>query len=66
MVDPDNEDRLLKIPPSVVAAIRAAALQQAREAVEALEPESYATGNAPYRMRGAALAAIDNLKGEQA
>ena len=45
---------------------RAAALQQAREAVEALEPESYATGNAPYRMRGAALAAIDNLKGEQA
>ena len=31
MVDPDNEERLLKIPPSVVAEIQAAALQQARE-----------------------------------
>ena len=37
MVDPDNEDRLLKIPPSVVAEIQADALREARAAVAALD-----------------------------
>lgn len=34
MKDPDNEERLLKIPPYVVAAIKAEAFDAAREAVE--------------------------------
>jgi len=36
MVDPDNEERLLKIPHSIVEDIRAEALRDAVEAVEAL------------------------------
>lgn len=38
MEDPDNEERLLKIPPGVVAAIRDQALLDAVAAVKALEP----------------------------
>lgn len=36
MVDPDNEERLLKVPPHVVARIKAEAYAQAVEAVRAL------------------------------
>ena len=36
MVDPDNAERLLKIPPSVVAEIQADALREALEAVAAI------------------------------
>ena len=36
MVDPDNEDRLLKVPPDVVAGIKAEALSDAVNVVEAL------------------------------
>jgi ParB-like chromosome segregation protein Spo0J len=36
MVDPDNEERLLKVPPSVVAEIKAEALSGAVQRVEAL------------------------------
>lgn len=35
MVDPDNEERLLKIPPRVVAAIKAEAYAEAVNAVKA-------------------------------
>lgn len=37
MVDPDNEERLLKIPPHVRDAIRAEALNEAWKAVHNLE-----------------------------
>ena len=36
MVDPDNEERLLKIPPQVVAKIKEDAYAEAREAVKFL------------------------------
>ena len=36
MVDPDNEERLLKIPPRVVAEIKAEAYVAAREAVKGI------------------------------
>ena len=39
MVDPDNEERLLKVPPRVVQAIKAEAYAEAVEAVKALWPE---------------------------
>jgi hypothetical protein len=46
----------------LIAKVRADALAAAVAAVEALEPESYATGDAPYRMRGAAIAAIKAVR----
>lgn len=39
MVDPDNEERLLKVPPHVVAAIKAEALDAARQVVETYAQE---------------------------
>lgn len=44
MTDPDNEERLLKIPPSVVAVIKADAYMDAMDAVAAIP--------APYKIRG--------------
>ena len=44
MTDPDNEERLLKISPSVVAAIKAEAYMDAMDAVAAIP--------APYKIRG--------------
>ena len=44
MTDPDNEERLLKIPPSVVAAIKSEAYMDAMDAVAAIP--------APYKIRG--------------
>ena len=44
MTDPDNEERLLKIPPSVVALIKAEAYMDAMDAVAAIP--------APYKIRG--------------
>ncbi|CAB4184797.1 hypothetical protein UFOVP1482_47 [uncultured Caudovirales phage] len=44
MVDPDNEERLLKISPSIVAAIKAEAYMDAMDAVAAIP--------APYKIRG--------------
>lgn len=44
MTDPDNEERLLKIPPWVVAVIKADAYMDAMDAVAAIP--------APYRIRG--------------
>ena len=38
MVDPDNEERLLKVPPRVVQAIKEEAYAEAVEAVKALNP----------------------------
>lgn len=54
MEDPDNEERLLKIPPHVVAAIKAEALDAAREAVAGIPPGRYSIDDA--------LAAIDALR----
>lgn len=41
MVDPENEERLLKIPPRVVAAIKAEALDAAEAAVAAYADETH-------------------------
>lgn len=61
MIDPDNEERLLKIPPHVVAAIKSEALDAARDAVTALP---CMTGKGVY-YRDEALAAIDALREER-
>jgi hypothetical protein len=68
MVDPDNEERLLKIPVRVVAEIKAEALADAVQRVEAL-PHSLecVTRDANYSrpcncLRGDAL---DAIKGDQ-
>jgi len=61
MEDPDNEDRLLKIPPGVVAAIREQALRDAVEAVKALEDGEQFSW--PQTLM--AVAAIEALGGER-
>lgn len=58
MVDPDNEERLLKIPPHVVQAIRAEALQDAIAAVEAERDYRRAQGGIPGPAWTSAIAAI--------
>ena len=71
MVDPDNEERLLKVPPHVVRAIKFEALDAAREAIEAIpdgykirgEFESYSAyheGRSDFK--DGALSAIDALR----
>lgn len=58
MTDPDNEERLLKIPPFVVAVIKAEAYTEAREAVEKLS-----CGHKSLDvLRSEVLHAIDSLK----
>ena len=72
MVDPDNAERLLKIPPSVVAEIQAAARDAEREALELLALSLVDTRFGPDDERRyvqsvrltSALAAIDALRGE--
>ena len=65
IVDPDNAERLLKIPPSVVAEIQADALREARAAVAALDWSCDERQlDLPVVGRDDALAAIDNLRGE--
>jgi len=76
MVDPDNEERLLKIPHGVVVEIKAEALDAAREAVAGI-PHTYWEGIAMCRAshpsytendcncpKRDALAVIDALKGD--
>lgn len=41
MVDPDNEERLLKVPPRVVARIKAEAYAEAVEAVKTYAEETH-------------------------
>ena len=74
IADPDNEERLLKIPPSVVAAIKAEAYTDAMEAVEAIPALYKAKGQyetyGPYNegkadMKDLAISAIDALKEKQ-
>lgn len=73
MVDPDNEERLLKIPPHVVAAIKDEAYAEAREAVAALPKMNLSRGViatdvlSPLYVvnRDQALDAIDALREEQ-
>lgn len=67
MVDPDNEDRLLKIPPHVVAAIKAEALDAAWVAVGNVGVATTTHGDDwrdrdPALVKRDALAAIDSLK----
>ena len=68
MVDPDNEERLLKIPPHVVAAIKGEALDAAREAVAASwkgwcdDPTTCTDYEHVCGERRNTLAAIDALK----
>jgi hypothetical protein len=57
IVDPGNEDRLLKIPPSVVAEIQADALREARAAIE----EEYPVGLAQQQFKAIAITAINEL-----
>lgn len=40
MVDPDNDQRLLKIPPNIVAAIKAEAYMDAMDAIDGLRKEA--------------------------
>ena len=70
MTDPDNEERLLKIPPFVVAVIKAEAYTEAREAVAAVEggysvPLEMPVGAFIDAMRREYLSAIDALKKER-
>lgn len=58
MVDPDNEERLLKVPPIVVAEIKEEALNAAAQRVEALH-ERYLFGKREY------AALIKAIKGKQ-
>ena len=60
MEDPENEDRLLKIPPQVVAAIRDQAL---RDAVEAVKGNSIC--GCGWCRQCLAVAAIEALGGKQ-
>ena len=67
MVDPDNEQRLLKIPPHVVAEIKAEAYAEAREAVlgaKSLNVASFRAldKEARFIWMNHALEAIDALK----
>lgn len=64
MVDPDNEERLLKIPPHVVAAIKDEAYAETREAVAAL-PMMTIAGNFPLYDADETLAILDALREEQ-
>ena len=57
IVDPDNAERLLKIPPSVVAEIQADALREARAAIE----EEYPVGLAQQQFKAIAITAINEL-----
>ena len=66
MVDPDNEERLLKVPPSVVYDIKAEAYSAAREAIAALVTERELRSPSGLEVDvHAALAAIDALKEKQ-
>ena len=40
MVDPDNDQRLLKIPPNIVAAIKAEAYMDVMDAIDGLRKEA--------------------------
>ena len=68
MVDPDNEERLLKIPPRIVAEIKAEALAAAVQRIEAL-PHSLecVTRDANYNRPCNCLRsdALDAIKGDQ-
>lgn len=63
MVDPDNEERLLKIPPRVVAAIKVEAYEAAREAVAEIAKDTYCD-SAPCWGAERYIAAIDTLREE--
>lgn len=58
MVDPDNEERLLKVPPHVVKRIKAEAYAEAVEAVKALPLLG------TYNLTPNVVAAIEALGGE--
>jgi len=67
MVDPDNEERFLKIPPHVVAKIKAEAYAEAREAVlgaKAIDVAAVHAFDEPAQFiwLNHALEAIDALK----
>ena len=64
MVDPDNEERLLKVPPRVVAAIKAEALDEAVQRVEALYPAAIIDNGMHGALRKRDVIAA--IKGEQA
>ena len=64
MVDPDNEERLLKVPPHVVKRIKAEAYAEAVEAVKAQPcPQGY--GIRECSCWSDAVAAIEALGGER-
>ena len=54
MVDPDNEERLLKVPPRVVASIKAEAFAEAVDAVKGMCQDC-----------DDIIAAIEGLEGER-
>lgn len=60
MEDPDNENRLLKIPPRVVQGIKAEALDEAVQRVEAYLTECGITMGAPV-----VIGIRTAIKGEQ-
>lgn len=63
MVDPDNEERLLKVPPHVVKRIKAEAYAEAVAAVKALPWHRPWGSSDPWKYlhRDDALAAIEGL-----
>lgn len=65
MVDPDNEERLLKIPPMVRDKIRADALHEAWKAISEMITIDSEAASSDY-LFGAkdALAVIDRIKGD--
>ena len=70
MTDPDNEERLLKIPPFVVAVIKAEAYTDAMSAIAAVEggysvPLEMPVGAFIAAMRREYLSVIDALKKER-
>ena len=64
IVDPDNEERLLKVPTRVVAAIKAEAFAEVVEALTALCAHTKYEGCLPCP-HDDAVAAIKGLGGEQ-
>ena len=61
MVDPDNEERLLKVPPHVVKRIKAEAYAEAVEAIKVAAVRK----DTSHDMRAVAVAAIEALGGER-
>ena len=61
MVDPDNEERLLTLPPRVVAAIKAEAYEEAVEAVKGVTAYAYLGTPLSVVQRDEAVAAIEAL-----